>query len=204
MSVVRAALILLSLITLFLSSIFYIYTVTHYSGGNSYNSEAVKYSFRYNYFCDLLHGRGYNRQEQDTRSSAFSFLFLFGLSFALLWFYMANWGTENMFVRLLANLAGLALVSFPLMLSRFHDPSLFVLMALGFFVFVYTLVSLLKVGMGPLALYTSIFFLWGVLTFVLWAKGYEGSLLPTFQSILLALAGGWILTMNLQLALKFH
>lgn len=114
--------LLLPMAGVLLAAVFYLVAATTYTGGSWVEPGADTFSFRYNYFCDLLDTRGVDGTINNARHWARAALGILCVSLAVLWYQLPNMLPARGWQTRLLRYSGILALCIPLFLRPgMHD-----------------------------------------------------------------------------------
>lgn len=103
----------------------YYYATTRYPGGSQAHAQATGFSWKHNYWCNLLNERGINGEFNTARPVAIVAMFVLSLSLALFWYTFAQQVKLTLKLKYTIQFSGIAtsILSLLLLTKINHDTS---------------------------------------------------------------------------------
>lgn len=126
--------------------VIYIIAALLYPGGSETDKAAVGFSFKNNYWCNLLHDNAINGQRNPAKPFALAGMFILCLSLSIFWIVFPEQIPAGKFLRLPIQITGTGamLSSFLLLTNIDHDLAVNFASSLGFIAIIGTLICLYK------------------------------------------------------------
>jgi hypothetical protein len=139
--------------------ILYFVAALLFPGGSDFNKSATGFSWRHNYWCELLARHAPNGQTNTARPVAISAMIILAVSLILFWFTIPRLFKNKITGGKLIRFAGIgSMLATPLLLTGFHDPVINIAALLGCIAIIGLLINLFRhkmyllFGMGILCL----------------------------------------------------
>jgi len=196
-------LILFPAIGMCLFIILYFIAAFLYPGGSEINRQAEGFSWKHNYWCDLLETQAENGQQNTARPLAIIAMSVLSISIAVLWYFIPRLFTFKPFLKKIIQYTGIMSMGVLVFLQAdFHDTVINTAGILGIITITITLVGLYKNHSYILFILGLLcFFLFFLNNYIYYTKNWIGHL-AIIQKISFVLFLLWFFILSIQLFLK--